>query len=195
MPISRYISLLDLCVIIVVAIVLVMPARAMMARKVTRLSVEADQALALAEARVIAHPDDGFAITDLAHQLTEAGHRDWAVEAAARATVKATTSPTYWRAVLATSVAYVDRLEVVPALDWGQRALVACHAAGEVSCPGWQQIRMELYNQHLDAGVKSGIDPRHNPLGFRAAGENGLRTIHLDNLPSEPRAPAPAPAH
>jgi hypothetical protein len=38
---------------------------------------------------------------------------------------------------------------------------------------------MKLYQQHLDAGVKSGIDPHHDPRGFRKAGEAALRQIHL----------------
>ena len=41
---------------------------------------------------------------------------------------------------------------------------------------------MELYQQHLDAGVRSGIDPRRGPeaaKAFRQAGERALRPIHL----------------
>ena len=64
---------------------------------------------------------------------------------------------------------------------------------------------MTLYQQHLDAGVKSGIDPRRDPKGFRAAGEAGLRSIRLnssekENTPApsgsgsaQPPTPAPAP--
>jgi hypothetical protein len=44
---------------------------------------------------------------------------------------------------------------------------------------------MRLYQQHLDAGVKSGIDPRRDPKGFRAAGEAGLRSIRLNSNESE----------
>ena len=38
---------------------------------------------------------------------------------------------------------------------------------------------MQLYQQHLEAGVKSGIDPHRDPHGFRRAGESALRQIHL----------------
>lgn len=44
---------------------------------------------------------------------------------------------------------------------------------------------MSLYQKHLDAGVQSGIDPHHNPKGFRAAGEAGLRTIRLKTTEKE----------
>jgi len=46
---------------------------------------------------------------------------------------------------------------------------------------------MRLYQQHLDAGVKSGIDPKVDPQGFRRAGEAGLRHIRIG--PSVPQAP------
>jgi hypothetical protein len=41
---------------------------------------------------------------------------------------------------------------------------------------------MQLYQEHLDAGVKSGIDPRKGPAAaaaFRKAGEAALRQIRL----------------
>ena len=67
---------------------------------------------------------------------------------------------------------------MIPALDYANRALTACHESAD-ACPSWEEIRMKLYQQHLDAGVKSGIDPRRDPKGFRAAGEAGLRSIRL----------------
>ena len=138
-------------------------------------------ALALAEARTMAHPDDGAAIDDLTRRLGEAGEKDWAIEVAVRGSERARQSPTRWRALLAASVAFVDRLDVVPALDYANRALSACDDHPE-ACPSWEQIRMKLYQQHLDAGVKSGIDPRRGPAAaqaFRHAGEGALRQIHL----------------
>ena len=78
---------------------------------------------------------------------------------------------------------FVDRLDVKPALDYADRALAACESAqeqGEVSaCPTYEAVRMRLYEQHLSAGVKSGIDPRRDPVGFRKAGESALRSIRL----------------
>jgi hypothetical protein len=72
---------------------------------------------------------------------------------------------------------------VIPALDYANRALAACdqarEAGGQAACPSWEEVRMRLYHQHLDAGVKSGINPRQDPKGFRAAGESGIRQIRL----------------
>jgi hypothetical protein len=47
---------------------------------------------------------------------------------------------------------------------------------------------MRLYQQHLDAGVKSGIDPHVDPAGFRRAGEAALRQIRIG--PSQPAPPS-----
>jgi hypothetical protein len=51
---------------------------------------------------------------------------------------------------------------------------------------------MTLYEEHLEAGVKSGVDPKRDPKGFRAAGENAVRSIRLNTQERE-NAPSPAP--
>ena len=120
-------------------------------------------------------------------KLDEANMKDWAIDVAVAAAERAKDSPSRWRALLAASVAYVDRLDVVPGLDYANRALNACEAAQQKGtdagspgpCPSWEEVRMQLYQRNLDAGVKSGIDPRHDPRGFRKAGESALRQIHL----------------
>ena len=144
--------------------------------------------------------EDQQSIADLAKQLGDAGFKDWAIETAIEGAERAKQAPSRWRALLAASVAYVDHLDAVPALDYAERALAACEIAGTTTCPSWEQIRMELYRRHLDAGVKSGIDPRRDPKGFRRAGESGLRQIRLKSgepdggNPRTPPAPTPAPA-
>ena len=45
--------------------------------------------------------------------------------------------------------------------------------------PSLEEIRMQLYQEHLDAGVRSHIDPRRDPAGFRKAGEKGIRAVHI----------------
>lgn len=181
MRLSRYVGFIDLGVATVVLVTLVLPAREMYASAVGAGS-DADQfALALAEARTMARPDDGGAIDDLSRRLGAAGEKDWAIEIATRGSERARSSPTHWRALLAASVALVDRLDVVPALDYANRALAACDAHTE-ACPSWERIRTELYQEHLDAGVSSGIDPRRGPeaaQAFRRAAESALRQIHL----------------
>jgi hypothetical protein len=183
MQVPRFIGMVDLAIATVVIATVVIPARTMYAQ--AALKDESKQfGLALAEARSIAHPDDGAAVSELSRRLGEVAFKDWAVEAAVHGADRGKSSPSAWRALLAASTAYVDKLDVIPALDYANRALTACHEAAD-ACPSWEEIRMRLYQQHLDAGVKSGIDPRHDPKGFRAAGEAGLRSIRLKSSEKE----------
>jgi hypothetical protein len=48
---------------------------------------------------------------------------------------------------------------------------------------------MHLYQQNLDSGVKSGIDPHRDPRGFRKAAESGMRQIHLGGKDRDQAAP------
>jgi len=196
MRLSRHVGFIDLGVATVVLVTLVLPAREMYASAVGAGSDAEQFALALAEARTMARPDDGAAIDGLTRRLGAAGEKDWAIEVAVRGSERAPSSPTRWRALLAASVALVDRLDVVPALDYANRALSTCGDHPE-ACPSWEQIRMQLYQEHLDAGVKSGIDPHRGPeaaQAFRRAGESALRQIHLGGRGAERGATgAPAP--
>jgi hypothetical protein len=181
MQLRRFVGFVDIGIAVMVLVALLLPAREMFASTAYKAS-EADQfALALAEARTLAHPDDGAAIDQLSRKLGAAGFKDWAIEAALRGSERAKASPTRWRALLATSVAFTDRIDVVPALDYVNRAVSACEDH-RPACPTWEQVRMEQYQRHLDAGVKSGIDPRRGPAAakaFRQAGEAGLRQIYV----------------
>src|SRR4051794_24342944 len=158
MQLPRFVGLFDLGVATIVLVAVVLPAREMYAGPATKGS-DADQfALALAEARTVAHPADGASVDELARRLSAVGFKDWAIESAVRGAERAKDSPTAWRALLAASVAFVDKRDVIPALDYANRALASCEARAE-TCPSWEEIRMKLYQQHLDAGVKSKIDP------------------------------------
>jgi len=179
MQLRRYFGLVDLAIAMVVFFAVALPPREMYASGAVKGAETEHFALALAEARTMAHPDDGVLADEFSHKLGEAGFKDWAVEVGIDAAERGKQSPTRWRALLATSVAYVDRLDAVPALDYVKRALAACETAGAQACPSWESIRMDLYEQHLAAGVASKIDPKKNPKGFRDAGQGGLRTIHL----------------
>ena len=179
----RVFSLVDLAILTVVAVALFLPAREMHAAPAFKGDDAHEFALSLAEARMIAQPNDGRAVEDFTRHLDEAGAKDWAIETAVRGSERAKDSPTRWRALIAASTAFVDRLDVKPALDFANRALAACTSAQEkgdaAACPSWEEIRMELYQHHLDAGVKSGIDPHVDAAGFRHASEAGLRQIRL----------------
>lgn len=196
MQLSRFVGLIDLGVATVVLVTIVLPAREMYASAAQKGTEPEQFSLALAEARTMAHPDDGAAIDDLSRRLGAAGFKDWAIETALHGSERAKQSPTRWRALLATSVAFVDRLDVVPALEYANRALSACEDQ-QPTCPSWEQVRMKLYQQHLDAGVRSGIDPHRGPeaaKAFRRAGESALRQIHLGGHEVERGSTAPSPA-
>jgi hypothetical protein len=198
MRFARYVSLTDVIVAVMALFILWLPPRTMqVAWAVSVATSDAERyALALSEARAVADPRDGELISELSRRLDRAGFHDWSVEAAARGSVTSAGAPSQWRALLATSVAYVNRLDAAPALAYAQRALAVCDSAralDERVCPSWEQIRMDLYARHLEAGVASGIDPHKDASGFRRAGEAGLRTIRIGKDPSPP-VPAPASA-
>jgi hypothetical protein len=180
---SRFFNLIDLGILVVVAVAILLPARQMYADNAIKGDETKQFAVALAEARTMAHPEDGYAVEALSKLLGEADLKDWAIEASVEASDRSKESPTRWRALIAASVAYVGTLDVVPALDYANRALAACESAREkgdaTACPSWEEVRMRLYQQHLDAGVKSGIDPRVDAAGFRRAGEAALRQIYI----------------
>lgn len=178
-----HIGIVDLGIAAVIAVLLALPPRPMYASAVVTGDSGEQFALALAEARTVVAPEDAAATAELSRRLAEAGQKDWAIDEAVRGSERAKGSPTVWRALLAASSAFVDRLDVVPALDYANRALAACRQSRQTgaanSCPSWEEIRVALYQQSLDAGVRSGIDPRRDPKGFRRAQDRGMLQIHL----------------
>ena len=184
-------SIVDVAVVVVVLVALILPPRKVSAVPVTRVDDDARRALAFAEARVQADPGNGQAVYDLVRQLGEAKQADWAVQAAGEALARAPASPTRWRALLALSMAHIDRYEAKPALEYASLALAACEATA-ATCPSWEQLHVELHQRYLAAGVKSGIDPRKDPRGFVAAGERELRQVRATGTGVAPQ-PAPPP--
>lgn len=191
MKLPRSIGLVDLAVITVLIVMVVLPPREMFASPAAKGDDAAQFALALSEARTIANPADGDKLAEFSRRLGDANYRDWAIESSVAGAAAAKGSPTEWKALLAASVAYVDKLEVAAALDYANRALATCRALPG-GCPSWEEVRMALYQEHLEAGVKSGVDPKRDPKGFRAAGENAVRSIRLNTQERE-NAPSPPP--
>jgi hypothetical protein len=187
--IHRLLSLTDLVVVIVVAVILFLPAREVTASHPAKADPDTRLALAFAEARARAHPDDGKAVADVARRLGETGQLDWAVQAAYVGAERAAKSPTRWRALLAASIAHADRLEVKEALELANNTLGECAEVGEGACPSFEEVRVEIYQRHLDAGVKSGIDPKKDPKGFREKGEAALRHVRAIGTGDNPQPP------
>lgn len=182
MQLRRLFGLVDFAVLVVVLFAFAMPPREMHASPAIK-GTDADHfSVALAEARVIAKPTDGAGVDDLARKLGEVGMKDWAVEAGLDGSESARKSPDRWRALLAASVGYIDRLEAKEALDYAERALNACEDAGPTACPDFEKTRMEIYREHVFGGVDAKIDPRKNPKAFREAGEGRIRTIRIKGL-------------
>lgn len=184
MKLPRFVGLVDLAVLVVVVAAILLPPRPMEARDAIKGTDAERFALAYTESRAIARPASGALAGELAERLGQAGHKDWAIEAAVQGAARAKDAPDRWRALSAASVAYVDRIDVHPALDYIEMALSSCEAHRD-ACPEWERVRMDLYRQNLDAGVKSGIDPHKDPIGFRKAGENSFRSVRL--TPARPQ--------
>ena len=177
-------SITDITVAIVVIAFVALPDRVPGVKRAFKVGDAEARAIGWQQARVAAHPDDGQAAAALADALIDAGQTDAALRVAAEAAARAGDT-TRWRALLAVSVAHAERVEVEDALDWAQRALVACQQAqtiAEIHCPSYEEVRVDIYGRQLDAGIKAGIDPRVDPLAFRRAAEQALRTVRVRDL-------------
>jgi hypothetical protein len=179
MKLRKFIGLTDFAVLVVALFAFALPPRQMLAAPTIKGSEHDQFALALAEARVMAAPTDGLRIDELTRRLSELGMKDWAVEIGLDAIARTKSQPDHWRSQLATSVAYIERLEAKDALAYADTALKSCTAAGSTVCPPPEKTRLELYREHIAAGVEKQIDPKKNPKAFREAGEERIRTIRL----------------
>lgn len=191
---KRFVGLVDLGVLTILIAAVVFPPREMYADSAVKGSADERFGLALAEARAIARPEDPNRVEDLQHLLGEMNFKDWAVEISVDGAARTTGSPEHWRSLLAASVAYIERLEAKPALKWAIDAFKACEKVGEPACPSWEKTRMEIYRDHIQAGVDAGIDPKRNPKAFRAAGEGKIRAHRIGPTNDRDLPPAPAPA-
>lgn len=178
MKLPRSVGLIDIAIITIAIAAILFPPRRMYASDAAKGAPADRFGLARAEAQLLADPANGMKIGELTERLSVAGFKDWAIEAAVAGVARAKDSPTRWRALMAASVAYVDHIEVRPALEYIEQAIAACEAQ-RPTCASWDQLRMELYRQHLDAGEKSGIDPRRDPAGFRRAASGSIRSVRV----------------
>lgn len=186
-------SIADIAVLVVVLVALFLPPRALTAGTVGKFDADGRRAVAFAEARVAVNPGDGRAAYDLAQQWSDAKELDWAVQAASVAVANTKTSPTHWRALYALSMAHIDRYEAKEALAYANEALAACEAAAATTCPNHEQAHVELQQRYLDAGVRSGINPRRDPKAFIEAANAGLRQVRTMGTGVAPQ-PTPPPA-
>ncbi len=183
MQVTRFVGLVDIAMIVVLLVFVILPPRPQYMVPAIAGTEQAHFAIALAEARTIARPTDGTAVDDLVTKLSEAGQKDWAIDFAVLESDRMKGQPDRWKALMAASTVFVARFDVVPGLDFANRALIACDSAqakDPASCPSPDQVRMQLYTANLTASVKSGFNPRTDRDKFQKAGESALLQIHLD---------------
>ncbi len=129
-----------------------------------------------AQADALRTPHDARAAARLADLLVRARETDWAVAVATAAAREA--SPGRWRAMVAASAAFTDRLELAPAYAWADHALQACDEPGS-DCAEMERGRLDMYVIALRAAVQSGIDPAKNPKAFEEVVRKAVPLIRL----------------
>jgi hypothetical protein len=171
------VGLLDLSAVGVVIFAVVLPTPS---RKIHGLYGEAQAArsdeIAAAQADLARDRQDRGALARLTDLLAYAGQSDWALRTTGAA--HQLESPTRWRAALAVATAHAERLDAKEARDWAAKALADCDAPG-AECPDHERVRIDLYVTALDAGLASGIDPKGDPEGFKAAIDSATPIIKV----------------
>lgn len=199
------VGLFDLCALVVVLVVLLLPERGVTVGYAYEPEPERARDIALEQARLAVDPGNSDAAERLARLLTRAGQTDWAIQVAGAAAKSG--DRVSWRALLAVSTAHAERIEVAGAHRFAKLALDACLAAGPERCPSHERTRLSLYFDQLDAGLRSGIDPRIDPDGYHRAVVAAMRIVRFRDTssrqggagpgerdqPSEPREGTEAP--
>jgi hypothetical protein len=185
------VGILDLCATVVVLAVILLPERSMTVGHAYEPEPDRVRAIALEQARLAMDPGNDEAADRLARLLTDVGQTDWAVQVASNAAKSS--ERVSWRALLAVSTAHAERIEVTEAHRFAMLALDACLASGPEQCPADERERLSLYFSQLDAGVKSGIDPRIDPVGFQRAVLAAMRIVRFRGSTSEESSEPAAP--
>src|SRR5262249_52950928 len=111
MQLPRFIGIVDIGLIAIVIVAVALPPRSMDADPAVKGNDAQQFALAVAEARTIARPDDGVASAELARQLADGGFNDWSIDVAMAGAERANPGDAKWRPLLTASVGFVDRKE------------------------------------------------------------------------------------
>lgn len=182
------VGILDLCLAIVVLAVILLPERSVTVGHAYEPEPGRLREIALEQARLAVTPGNSEAADRLARLLTDVGQTDWAIQVAGSAAKHS--DQVSWRALMAVSTAHAERIEVVDAHRFARLALDACLAAGPERCPVDERVRISLYFDQLDAGVKSGIDPRIDPASYQRAVLAAMRIVrYRGSMPNDTKAP------
>ncbi len=170
------VGLLDIAAAGALAAALLLPAPTRDIVPLFRNDTSLPALLAEAQADALRTPHDGRAAARLADLLVRARETDWAIAVSAAAAREA--SPGRWRAMVAASAAFTDRLELAPAYAWADQALKWCDAPGS-DCAEMERGRLDMYVTALRAAVESGVDPTKNPKGFEDVVRKAVPLIRL----------------
>ena len=164
------IGIVDIAVALVVLVAILIPPRTTNVTVVYPDDATATlQEVSRYQSMLLVNPGDGDAAYELSELLLRLGQTDWALQVAAGAADEQD-SPTRWKALLAMASGHVDRFEIARAHEHAVAALAACDDA--TTCPAHERARLQLFTAELDAGVKSGVDPKTDPRGFKKAIRN-----------------------
>lgn len=183
------VGIVDLCAAIVVLAVILLPERSVTVGHAYEAEPGRLREIALEQARLAMMPGNSEAADRLARLLTDVGQTDWAIQVAGSAAKHS--DRVSWRALLAVSTTHAERIEVGDAHRFARLALDACLAAGPEQCPVDERVRISLYFDQLDAGVKSGIDPRLDPASYQRAVLAAMRIVRYRGSMQETDAPEP----
>lgn len=120
------------------------------------------------QARLLADPGNGIVAEQFAAQMRDLGRFDMAFRIGGSSA--ALKSPSQWRALAAVSDAYAESRDISQCFAWADKALEACHGAGDSNCPAHEEVRLRLHVEQLRIGVglkDKGFDPKFDPDGFR----------------------------
>ncbi|MBI4510797.1 MAG: hypothetical protein HY698_14280 [Deltaproteobacteria bacterium] len=171
------VGLIDIGAAGVVLVAILLPAPDQKIEQIFAAESALAEEIATAQADLARGPQRGATVERLAGLLVMAGQSDWAIRAAADVAAR-DDARDRWRASLAVSAAHVERWEISPAHEWAQKALEACNVGSE-ECPVYEHVRLMTYARALEAGVRSGIDPRTDPRAFEDAVRRELPTIRV----------------
>ena len=179
------VSIFDLTAAVIVLVVVILPPRDFTVSHAYVAGGGDLQEIARYQARLAVAPGDVEAASKLAEFMTDEGLSDWALQVAAEAARRSETES--WRALLAVAIAHTERVEIGLAHKYAQLALAECTRLGPELCPRDQKVRISIYSNQLEVGVKSGIDPRLDPRAYERAVMQQMRIIRVRGAtPDEP---------
>ncbi len=167
---------IELLLVGLAALVVLMPRPTLDAEPALKASsIELEEVARLEDLRA-AKPTDVDAACELADAYLRFDHPEWSLQALEQ--FGDHKSP---RVHLLRSIARADRFDVKVGHDEALRGLALCKEA-PAACPDVVRQKLQLIEEPLGALVKSGVDPRKDPLAARTAIGKALH--HTKGLPA-----------